>query len=501
MRGNDIVVILFDQLSAKWYEKASELGYTPNLDAIKGAGTYFSRCYSSSPMCVPARASMLTGLSPRQHGNLFAGYTLDTSIQTYMDVLLKHGYNTAGIGKFHISPEHSIKRPDYTEYGFQCSIESQDYEKNNPFGFMNHNNPSTWGYEHHKEGGFYCAVEDKEKTQTHFITQKSLEFMDMISKEENLAMLISYVNPHPPINPPKEYLEMVDEDVLPEMIKPTWMQDPDVPQEAFMTHSSAHPYGADDLRKADPEKFWKEARKYYFADIIHLDEQIGKIMRKLDERKGWKNTKILITSDHGEMLGDHDLNGKMGTHYDACVRIPMIINTPKEQKPLCEALVQSEDVYYTILDMAGLKEEWYDIEEPLIVRSAHRKDENLYRTFSFSAPKRYSGMPWTVLPFCYGDEDEGWRDEILIETYTGWHAPLGWWTRTIVNDRYRYSYFPGAKKQQLFDLYDDPDEINNLAGNKEYEDIVHEMRLSIIEKSTWSEYPMSVRNIGIRNLV
>jgi choline-sulfatase len=495
MKKRDIAVILMDQLSAKWYECASELGYTPNIDKIKAKSTYFTKCYTSSPMCVPARVSMFTGLHPRQHGCWWAGYTLNENLRTYMNILKDDGYRTAGIGKFHIAPEHMLSRPDYTKYGFDYSVETEDWEKCYPFGFINNNDPSS-------DSGFFYTLEDKEKTQTEFITRAAENYFDMMDDGDRLCTMISYVQPHPPITPPREYLDRVDKDKLPKMIKPKWRNDEGAPYDAFSQRAGDHPYNHQgSLRRQDPEEFWAQARVHYFADIIHLDEQVGRIISKLDERNGWENTDIIITADHGEMLGDHDMNGKLGIHYDACVRVPLIVHAQDTSSDTCESLIQHEDIFYTVLDMAGLSEKWYDYGQTSLVRHASRNAGSYYRTMKVNEPLKIAGMPGSVIPFCKGETNDMWRDAAIIESVDSKDNPYGHWARTVIKGDYRYTYFPGLRKEQLFNIIHNPDETENLAADPKYADKMQEMRVELIERSTWTEYPLPTRDMSARDLV
>jgi len=489
MDNMDIIVLLFDQLGAKWLEKASELGYTPNIDKLKAHGTDFSRAYTSCAMCMPARASMLTGLHPRQHGVYYKGYTLSPEFPTYMSALKKRGYFTAGFGKFHISPEHDIDRPDFTKYGFDRYLCTEDVEKWCPGGFMMRANAQPIP-------GYFASVKDKADTQTAFITDKSVAFLEEAPTDSPVCMMVSYVEPHPPMLPPEEYLDRVDMDKLPRPLPPVWRDDPDAPRVMLENAASKHPYGRrDDWCVNDPDGFWMEARRYYFADVIHLDEEVGRLLDALDRRNGWKNTCIILTADHGEMLGDFHLTEKMAVHYDASLRIPMVVSMPGCDKKSCDALVQSEDVFFTVLDAAGCPDDWYIARPPMPIRQQRWYWEQEQCYAHTEAPPRLPGMPASILSFCRGEAVEGWREALSSDHYRTDHTPIEFWTRTVITDQYRYSYYPGRPHEQLFDLKNDPDELHNLVALPEYKDVVSQMRAHLIERSIWSEYPLSIRNM------
>jgi len=127
MTGPNVVFFMLDQLSAKWLEAASGgVCPTPNIDALRARGVSFTHCITSNPVCCPARATVATGLTTRQHGVLENGYQLDPELPTFMHVLQKAGWRTGALGKVHFQPHYRSQHPDYRPYGFDVTHVTED---------------------------------------------------------------------------------------------------------------------------------------------------------------------------------------------------------------------------------------------------------------------------------------------------------------------------------------------------------------------------------------
>ena len=140
-------------------------------------------------------------------------------------------------------------------------------------------------------------------------------------------------------------MEYVNADKIPEPAGAEWLHDPHAPK---CFHS----------RKAHLPHEWHHARHCYFADIVHLDRQLGRLFEALEQTGRLASTYIVFLADHGELLFDHGFTGKSERHYDACIRVPLIITGPSLSKGLvCDEIVQLEDICPTILDIAGFQPE------------------------------------------------------------------------------------------------------------------------------------------------
>ena len=166
--------------------------------------------------------------------------------------------------------------------------------------------------------GRYALPFPAEVSQTEWITRHALDFITQTDRSRPLYAHISYVQPHSPFCPPGPYLKNVDESAIPAPAPVEWVTDPLHPK-CFPDTEGAHEVIPQD---------WCKTRHYYLADLTHLDEQLGRIMKALEESGRMTNTYLVMLSDHGELFLDHGFTGKGERHYDACVRVPLMIAGP-----------------------------------------------------------------------------------------------------------------------------------------------------------------------------
>jgi arylsulfatase A-like enzyme len=257
----------------------------------------------------------------------------------------------------------------------------------------------------------------------------------------------------------------VDEGGIPEPAGIEWVRDPLHPK-CFAQTEGAH--------QAMPQD-WRTTRHYYLADLTHLDEQLGRVTKALEESGRAENTYLVMLSDHGELFLDHGFTGKGERHYDACVRVPLMISGPGLQAGLArEEAVQLEDIFPTVMDMAGLT-----VPAPRAIGPYLKMSEGA---------EEYPGK--SLLPLGRGEHPARWRDELWIESYNniGSTTPA-FWARTVRTRDWRYTLYPGGQGEQLFSLGNDPDEQRNLAGDAGSVAARREMRDRLLEKVILQDYP------------
>ena len=506
----NIVFFMVDQLSARWLEAGLDGAcHTPNIDGLLEDGVNFTNTVSSNPVCVPTRSTIATGQTTRGHGVLENAYRLDPEFPTFMRALREGGWRTGAFGKVHVRPHFAGLYPDYNQYGFEETHVTEDprggewldwvkkehpehyedalatiwasslpeYENYGPRGVnirdrikkvrSNYN----WTTEKYPENtsNRYTLPFPKEISQTEWITGHALDFIGRIPEEEPIFAHISYVQPHEPSCPPEEYMERVDPDKIPAPAPAEWADDPNV----NIKRHSEEPELAD----------WKHARHCYFADISHLDHQLGLIIDALERAGRMDNTYLIFLSDHGDLLFDHGFCNKEERHYDACIRVPLIVRGPdlKKKGLEVEKFVQHEDICPTVLDMASLS-------FPDMPKQGPYLDEE---------PGEIETMAGSsLLDLCRGGKPEAWREAAYSESYNyiGSNDP-GDWARTVRTDRYRYTYYPRGNGEQLFDLKEDPQEVNNLVGDSGYQSIRNELRDILIERIIMQDFPKTRRDL------
>ncbi len=506
----NILMFMVDQLSAKWFEIAMKDNVCPlpNFKKLLSNGTYFSNAITSNPVCCPTRATIATGLTTRGHGVLENGYELNRDIPTFMKVLQENGYTTGVFGKLHFEPHYKSLHPDYHSYGFDVAHITEDsrggewldwimkehpehlddilatiWAKNIPeFKEYGENKINLyekiceiqknydWTTENQPNNSFgaYTQKFPKELCQTEWISSKALEFLYDENVSGPIFAQVSYVQPHGPFNVPEEYLKYVDESKIPKPAEAEWLTDPDTPN-YFKNRKPAIPL----------ENLFE--RKCYFADLVHLDEQLGKIMKCLEETNRQQNTTIIFLSDHGELLYDHSLRSKEEKHYDACIRVPMIISGENLGNGNTHSgMVQHEDICPTIMDITGLKM------PPLTIKNNFHliSEEKAALTYGKSLVGICNGTDNLEREYAYSES----YSHIGSIEYTNW-------ARTVRSKEYRYTYYADFSGEQLFDLINDPNEQNNLANNDDYKEIKRNLKDVMMELIIKQDYPKTPQNL------
>jgi arylsulfatase A-like enzyme len=383
---------------------------TPNLDRLAAEGMRFSNFFCTSPVCSPARASLLTGKIPSQHGVhdwIRAGNVGERPIEylqghtAYTDLLADAGYVCGISGKWHLGDS---LRP---QKGF-----------------------SHW-YVHQEGGGpYYNApmVRDGRPVNepgyiTDVITDDALRFLDEQDGEKPFYLSVHYTAPHSPwINShPQQYVDLYEDCAF-----------ESCPQEP------RHPWAI----PTAPWDDWRENLKGYYAAITAMDANIGRLLDKLDQRGLREQTLIVFLSDNGFNCGHHGIWGKgNGTFpqnmYDTSVKIPAVFSHPGRipQGTVCDELASGYDVMPTLLDYVGLE---------------------------FDGAGRLPGR--SLLPLLEGRTASGRNEEVVILDEYG---PV----RMIRTREWKYIHRYPYGPHELYDLTHDPGERRNRIDDPDCEPI------------------------------
>ena len=476
-KPKNIIFLSFDELGAAFLGSyGSGVDSTPTMDRLASQGIRFERCYVVSPVCSPSRASWLTGRSPIIHGIIFNNLALSNDMPAFPYVLQQHGYRTGIFGKLHQTPMNWAEPDDLSWLGFDEGVITEDdkwgpwidwVEAEHPQHLdaalsLTRAGPQSPAQKHLskraerakrdilapiKEASFWpAAYESPLPPAVHdstFITNKSIEFMQrhlIENPEQPFLCYISYVDPHDPYNPPAPYSTLFDPDNMPDPIPMSW--DP----EEFDTlrHTLGH-LNITDLH--DDPAGMRKLRALFHGSIKFQDDQVARIERFLTESDLWSDTIILITTDHGEMMGDHGLITKGTKHYDSGIRVPLIVVGGGTEIGVSDRLTSSLDFYPTFMDWAGIDAE----QRPPL------------EGISFA-------------PDCIGQPTDGWRDLAIwaCETTGGAYTLItddGWRLTRYVDER-------GAG--QMYNLFEDPTEQIDLYHLSQYADI----KLDLFERLT-----------------
>jgi arylsulfatase len=422
---------------------------TPNLDEIARCGAVFTSAFSPCPSCIAARASLFTGLSPSSHGRL--GYQ-DKVPWRYSDTLAEllaaGGYQTHAVGKTHFYPQR-------LPLGFQ-SMESYEAMQNLDGDYINdywewlreQSGGRLHEFDHGLQSNSWCARPSHLPEELHnntWVATRSLDFVRNRDTSRPFFLFASFHRPHPPIDPPQVFWDMYkDRQLLPPAVG-DWAGQHDLPVT-----------GVNAWHGRLPTEMLDRSRRGYYAQIAHIDNQIGRMLNMMRRELKTGPTWIIFSSDHGEMLGDHHLFRK-AYPYQGSARVPMIICPPggplsgeanakldgfKRQTP-----VNLTDLYPTILEIAGI--------EP---------------------PARTEGK--SLLPLIDGPDELEGREYVHGE-HSQCYSP-GMDNQFLTDGRWKYAWQPHDGREHLFDLENDPGEIHDLSGDAGWKEELEKWRARMV---------------------
>ena len=341
---------------------------TPNLDRLAAESVTYTNCYTNCPLCMPARATMMSGLYPREHGIWANDQDSPHDGPSHVRNVRDAGYHTALIGKSHlylhggVPASHSKDRTDLLNaWGFD-----DPHELHGPLASGKHSSPYTDYLQekgllekHRKNINDYripwrngtlkpwdeppCALPTEDHLDS-YTGRTAANWIRNYDKDKPFYMQVLCPGPHDPFDSPQEYRDKYNPNIMPEGI----MDPPGAPV----------PPNVQAMMKSKNMTGMTVAQKQtmivnYFAKITLIDHYIGQMLDALEESGLADNTWVIYNSDHGEMLGDHMLYNKV-VFYDASVRVPLIVRPPGGiQGWQSTALTDVISVVASIVDIAN----------------------------------------------------------------------------------------------------------------------------------------------------
>jgi arylsulfatase A-like enzyme len=467
---------------------------TPHIDAIAERGVRFTRFYVANPVCMPNRASLLTGRHSSVHGVRCNGMPLDLDEVSFVEMLAASGYSTRLVGKAHLqnmtgSPPLRQRKPPGP--GDQ-RIDGLDQSRRGRFagdayaqeaGGRNWADPATqvrtpyYGFEqvelctgHGDEvlgnyvawaqaqgvdlstivGAANALPHDSRCPQawrtavpealypSRYIAERACAAIDAACDDERpFFLLVSFPDPHHPFTPPGRYWDMYKADDMPAepaYARTDWRVPPHV-QALFDQRRTGQANLKGHGAFAIDEYEARQAQALSCGMVAMIDDAVGQVLARLQQHGLMDNTVAAFTSDHGDFLGDHRMLLKGPAHYQSLIKVPMVWADPAMTETagkVCSALASTMDLSATVLARAGLDRPW--------------------------------GMQGKSLLPCIA-ADQLVRDHVLIEEEQqrlcfGFAEPPR--VHTLVTDRWRLSLYRSADWGELYDLQEDPGEFNNL---------------------------------------
>ncbi|GGX45191.1 sulfatase family protein [Saccharospirillum salsuginis] len=470
---------------------------TPNIDALAAGGLRFKRFYVANPICQPNRAALFTGQMPSVNGVRQNGIPLDLDSITFADVLRENGYRTGYIGKAHFqnvtaipAPErrqqgegqplaegvkHSLRR-QRTGPGYDCEVRqrwAEDPHRETPLPYYGFDHVRLCiGHGDQVEGHYTAWLRDRhpnpeslrgpdnalpddhptvqswrtavpeELYPTRYVQEQACDFLQRQSDDAPFVLIVSFPDPHHPFTPPGRYWDLYD------------------PADVQLPASFHHP--VDGIKGLPPRALtpyiWGQANRdshwpitvtedetrrliaRNYGAIAMVDDAVGAVMDCLKAQGLDDNTVVAYTSDHGDYMGDHGSLLKLGLHFQSVTRVPFIWRDPTNAEragQCCTRLASAIDLAPTILQHAGLR-------VPVGMQGQNFLDQ--------SSPAA------SVLI-----EDPG------IEVFADADADSGIFT--LVTQSWRLSLFEDHGDGELYNLVEDPHELNNLWNDRGFANI------------------------------
>ncbi len=337
---------------------------TPALDGLAREGVLFEQCYVQSPVCAPSRASLLTGQYPRTHGLWANGVALPAHQPLFSKALAADGYDCGMIGKMHLSACFGGRTEPRYDDGFGFYQWSHDPTHASPENAYHRWLAAEYPdlYARAKAGGarrnHQPALFDRLPTEAHYsrwASEMALAFLrEKRDPRKPFFLWVNFFDPHHPFVAPQEYLDRYDPTTMPEPVgfPGELASKPPIQTEASAQSYAGHARGFASHTAAEI----KEIIAAYYAMVSLVDDETARILTALDTLGLAEETLVVFTSDHGEMLGDHQLLLKGPMLYEPAVRVPLILRWPGVL-PTGERradLVEWIDLGPTFLGVAGL---------------------------------------------------------------------------------------------------------------------------------------------------
>ncbi len=429
---------------------------TPNLDQLARDGVLFKQAYAATPSCVPARASVLTGMSQTSTGRV--GYEDKVPWEyehTMPDAFAKAGYHTQCIGKMHVYPTRNL-------CGYHNILLHDGYMHYNRFKHTTKTHESFEQTDDYlpwlrERAGAHVDLTDlgldcnsstvarpwtlpEALHPTNWVVTQSIDFLRRRDPTKPFFLNMSFVRPHPPFDPPQVYYDMY---------KDLELSDPPIGDWAMTEDEERAGLNPVTAKGKVPKQRLKQAQAAYYALITHIDHQIGRFLMAMQEYGVYDDTVILFVSDHGELLGDHNLFRK-SLPYEGSAKVPFIISDPGqllnvEKNTQLDQVTELRDIMPTLLDIAHI-----------------------------AIPETVDGKSLYTL---WKKEDTTWRDYIHGEHEHGVQS-----YHYITDGKDKYIWFSQTGEEQFFDLVKDPHECVNLMPNSEYVDRVNMRRSQLIQE-------------------
>ena len=422
---------------------------TPHFDALAERGVLFTRAYTPNTVCIPARCCWMTGRYIHQHGVMNMAESIDDTTPlpehevTVPELLQTAGYRTAAFGKLHVWPERGYHEKKTTggkgmrwvrSSGMEIGLAplGRDYaawlEKRHPGGYE-------MIYEQRRRPEYRAnmtAIENVLPLEEYVDYWTAENTIDWIRQKHDRPWFAwcGFCSPHDPVDPPQPYSRMYD------------------PAKVELPPNYA--YNFDGTRRETTKEQDAVSRRFvahYWGLCRLLDDQVGRVMKALNETGQAENTLVIYTADHGDFMTEYGTTGKTW-FFDPIMRVPFILIPPggKRHAQRYDGIIETHDLAPTMLDYAGAG------------IPARMSASTLRSRIERGGPGK---------PFAFSH---------YVSSRKDFH------TACVVDERYKYVWADRVRPESFFDLANDPFERNNRIHDPAYAGEIGRLRCAMIDR-------------------
>jgi len=402
---------------------------TPNMDRLARNGTHLKNAFVTTSLCSPSRASIFTGQYSHRHGVIDNQTDIPDGTIFFPEYLQNAGYETAFFGKWHMGHDTDRPRPGFNKW---VSFKGQ-------------------GVYYNPEINVDGRIERVKGYISDILTDYALNWLiNERDPGKPFFLFLSHKAVHAMFKPAERHLGLYDNEKIeyPATMadteenyqgKPRWVR-----EQRNSWHGVDYMYhGAMDF-----DTFYRR----YCETLLGIDDSIGRVLDCLEENDLNQSTMMMYMGDNGFSFGEHGLIDKRHM-YEESIRVPFIASCPGLIEPgtTVHPMVQNIDIAPTLLEWAGAE-----------------------------VPAYMNGM--SMLPLFNGKKDPVWRDSIFYEYYWEWNYPQTPTVHGIRTEQYKYMHYHGIwDDDELYDIESDPDEMQNLIHEPEFQDIVKDLNNRVFE--------------------
>ena len=409
---------------------------TPAIDRLAAESLRFSRYFVQNPVCQPSRASLMTGRYPRHHGVRHNGSVLDRNETTLIEYAKRNGYTTACVGKHHISQERFLKALDHTAanhirrnwperadgiYAVDQPNEFEQYVRDRGHEYRT-------GYALPRFRERLGAVPSGLPEDCHidaYVGMKACEYLNGFGAADPFFLWLGFYGPHHPYVPSGRFADMYS----PGDVPPFRRRREDIGKKPveYRLYCQCREHKYRGFEQASEQTF-REMKAAYYGMVSQIDSQVGRVLETLRTRGLDRNTIVVLTSDHGEFLGDHGIPAKAPFLLDCMLHVPLLLRLPSCPGRDVDELVESVDLFPTLARLTGL-----------------------------DVPAWVQGQDLSPLADGVGHSGFQPREAVYAEMVD---------KKCVRTREWKYIHYPGKDYGELYDVRADPHELDNLFAQR-----------------------------------